>query len=27
VGQWQGVQNMQIVYPAAYATARPLGMS
>jgi len=24
VGQWQGVQNMQIVYPAAYATARPL---
>ena len=27
VGQWQGVQNMQIVYPAAYATAKPLGMS
>jgi branched-chain amino acid transport system substrate-binding protein len=27
VGQWQGVQNMQIVYPAAYATARPLGIS
>ncbi len=24
VGQWQGVQNMQIVYPAAYATAKPL---
>jgi branched-chain amino acid transport system substrate-binding protein len=23
VGQWQGVQNMQIVYPAAYATAKP----
>jgi hypothetical protein len=27
VGQWQGVQNMQIVYPAAYATAKPLGIS
>jgi branched-chain amino acid transport system substrate-binding protein len=24
VGQWQGVQNMQIVYPAAYATSKPL---
>jgi branched-chain amino acid transport system substrate-binding protein len=27
VGQWQGVQNMQIVYPAAYATAKPIGIS
>ena len=26
VGQWQGIQDMQIVYPAAYATAKPLGM-
>jgi branched-chain amino acid transport system substrate-binding protein len=24
VGQWQGVGNMQIVFPAAYATAKPL---
>jgi branched-chain amino acid transport system substrate-binding protein len=24
VGQWQGVMNMQVVYPAAYATASPL---
>lgn len=24
VGQWQGIQDMQIVYPAAYATAKPL---
>jgi branched-chain amino acid transport system substrate-binding protein len=24
VGQWQGVMNMQIVYPSAYATAKPL---
>ena len=24
VGQWQGVQNMKIVYPAAYATSKPL---
>ena len=24
VGQWQGVGNMQIVYPPAYATAKPL---
>ncbi len=27
VGQWQGVGNMQVVYPAAFATAKPLGMS
>jgi branched-chain amino acid transport system substrate-binding protein len=26
VGQWQGIENMQIVYPAAYATAKPMGM-
>jgi branched-chain amino acid transport system substrate-binding protein len=26
VGQWQGVQDMRIVYPAAYATAKPMGM-
>lgn len=24
VGQWQAVQDMQVVYPAAYATAKPL---
>jgi branched-chain amino acid transport system substrate-binding protein len=24
VGQWQGVNNMQIVWPSAYATAKPL---
>ena len=27
VGQWQGIGNMRVVYPAAYATARPLPMS
>ncbi len=27
VGQWQGVGNMQVVYPAAYATAKPVGLS
>ena len=27
VGQWQGVMNMQIVYPAAFATASPLPLS
>jgi branched-chain amino acid transport system substrate-binding protein len=27
VGQWQGIQDMQIVYPAAYATAKPLGIA
>ena len=26
VGQWQGVGNMKIVYPAAYATGIPIGM-
>jgi branched-chain amino acid transport system substrate-binding protein len=26
VGQWQGVGNMKIVYPAAYATGIPMGM-
>lgn len=24
VGQWQAVQDMQVVYPAAYATAKPI---
>ena len=24
VGQWQAVQDMRVVYPAAYATARPI---
>ena len=24
VGQWQGIEDMRIVYPAAYATAKPL---
>ena len=24
VGQWQGIQDMRIVYPPAYATAKPL---
>jgi branched-chain amino acid transport system substrate-binding protein len=24
VGQWQGIGNMQVVYPSAYATAKPL---
>ena len=24
VGQWQGVQDMRVVYPAAYATAKPI---
>ncbi|HET7380498.1 MAG TPA: ABC transporter substrate-binding protein [Gaiellales bacterium] len=27
VGQWQGVGNMQIVYPAAFATAKPLPLA
>ena len=27
VGQWQGIENMKIVYPPAYATAKPLPMS
>ena len=26
VGQWQGVGDMKIVYPAAYATGTPIGM-
>jgi branched-chain amino acid transport system substrate-binding protein len=26
VGQWQGIGNMRIVYPAAYATGVPMGM-
>ena len=26
VGQWQGVGDMKIVYPAAYATGTPMGM-
>ena len=26
VGQWQGIQDMRIVYPAAYATAKPLSL-
>jgi branched-chain amino acid transport system substrate-binding protein len=24
IGQWQGIENMKIVYPAAYAVAQPL---
>ena len=24
VGQWQAVQDMRVVYPAAYATAKPI---
>ena len=24
VGQWQAIQDMRVVYPAAYATAKPL---
>ena len=27
VGQWQGVMNMQIVFPSAYATASPLPLA
>jgi len=27
VGQWQGVMNMQTVWPAAYATAKPLPLA
>ena len=27
VGQWQGIGNMQVVYPPAYATSKPLSMS
>ena len=27
VGQWQGVEDMRIVYPAAYATSSPLPLS
>ena len=24
VGQWQAVQDMRVVYPTAYATAKPI---
>jgi branched-chain amino acid transport system substrate-binding protein len=27
VGQWQGVEDMRIVYPAAYATSKPMPLS
>jgi hypothetical protein len=27
VGQWQGVMNMQVVWPAVYATAKPLPLA
>jgi branched-chain amino acid transport system substrate-binding protein len=27
VGQWQGVGDMKIVYPPAYATGIPIGMT
>jgi hypothetical protein len=27
VGQWQGVMNMQVVFPAAFATAKPLPLA
>jgi hypothetical protein len=26
VGQWQAVNTMRVVYPAAYASARPIGV-
>jgi branched-chain amino acid transport system substrate-binding protein len=26
VGQWQGVEDMRIVYPAAYATSKPMAL-